>query len=453
MDRSRTRQPDMLRGPVFSNMMRFFVPIMLGTLLQQLYSIVDAIILGRYAGKTALAAVGGSDYFIISLIVGFFVGFASGASVVVSQCCGAGERGDAQKAVHTAMLLAVLIGAVMTALGIVSAPWFLSALDTPQELLHDSSVYIVWYYAGMIPMMVYNMGAGILRATGDSRRPLLFLVVCAAANTALDFLLVAVIPLGAAGAAIATSLSQLICAALVAVTLLRETGLCRLEPRLLRISGNHLRRIVVIGLPMGLASTMYSFTNLFVQKATNLLGTDAVAAWSVFWKLDGVFWPVSNAIGIAVSTFVGQNYGARNRARIRTCIRVGLVMHLGFSALYSAALYLTRTRTVPIFSTDPNVIREGVLITSYLALTYPLFSFTEVLSSGMRGTGNAVMPTVLTLFGICFARLAILHFVTFPHLSDFTVAICFPATWAVSSLMFLLYYKFGRWMPEYPSGG
>ena len=226
MKHASSRAPDLLHGPVFSNMTRFFLPIMLGSLLQQLYSMVDAVVLGRLVGKTALAAVGGSDLAIINLVVGFFVGLASGACVVVSQHYGAGEDGAVRRAVHTAILFSVVIGAVMTALGIGLARPILVLLDPPADTLEDSIVYLQWYFAGMIPSMVYNMGAGILRAVGDSKRPLYFLIVCALANTALDLLFVAGFRLGTAGAAIATSLSQLICAGLVVWTLARIPGAC-----------------------------------------------------------------------------------------------------------------------------------------------------------------------------------------------------------------------------------
>ena len=413
MTKSVSRGPDLLHGPVFSNMTRFFLPIMLGSLLQQLYSMVDAVVLGRLVGKTALAAVGGSDLVIINLVVGFFVGLSSGACVVVSQHYGAGEGDMVRKSVHTAILF-----------------------------------YLQWYFAGMIPSMVYNMGAGILRAVGDSKRPLYFLIVCALANTGLDLLFVAVFGLGTAGAAMATSLSQLICAGLVIWVLLRIPGDCRLHVSELRFDSVLLRRMTAIGLPAGLATIMYSVANVIIQKAINLLGTDTAAAWSIYWKLDGFYWPVSNAIGITVMTFAGQNYGARQLDRITSVIRTGMWMHVGFSALFSALLFLTRGLTVRFFTDDTNVMAEGSRIITMLAFFYPTFCCVEVLSSAMRGCGRSVMPTVLTLFGTCLLRLALLFFVTFPHLNNWTIALCYPATWLTTSVLFVIYYKCFRWMPE-----
>lgn len=223
------RESSMTEGPVLQGMLAFFLPIMLGTLLQQLYSAVDAVVLGQFVGKTALAAVGGSDIVLISLIVNFFVGLSSGASVVISQHAGAQEHAQVSRAVHTAVFLAIIVGALTTVLGVFGAPLLLPALSTPEDTLQYSKDYLVWYFAGMIPSMIYNMGSGILRALGDSKRPLLFLVVCTIVNTILDLFFVAVLKLEVAGAAIATSLSQLICAWLVIRTLQRAHGDYRLD--------------------------------------------------------------------------------------------------------------------------------------------------------------------------------------------------------------------------------
>jgi len=449
MSRLRVPQADFTTGPVFKNMLRFFLPIMLGTLLQQLYSAVDAVILGRYVGKTALAAVGGSDIVLINLIVGFFVGLSSGAAVVISQHYGANEPERVQKSVHTAIALSLVIGAFMTIVGILVAPQFLTALKTPADTMQYSVDYLRWYFAGMIPSMVYNMGSGILRAVGDSRRPLYFLFVCAVLNTVLDLLFVAVFHMEVAGAAIATSFSQFVCAWLVVRTLARQKNCCRLELRRLGFEPQLLKRMLYIGLPAGLSSTMYGVTNLFVQKAINLLGTDTVAAWSAFWKLDGIFWPISGAIGIAVMTFAGQNYGARNTGRIYETIRSGLILHVTFSVSFSLLLFFLREPAIRLFCSDADVVREGVQITSWLSLTYVTIALTEIFSSAMRGVGNAIKPTLLTLLGVCVLRLTLLFTVTFPHLSNATIALCYPVTWTAASILFLLYFKFGKWMPEY----
>lgn len=450
MSRAKTQAAsDLTQGSIWKGMLQFFLPIMLGTLLQQLYSTVDSIILGRFVGKTALGAVGGSNTAIINLLVGFFVGLASGASVIIAQHYGAKEDRLVRRGVYTAFLLSVAIGAFLTAAGIATAQLLLTALGTPDDLMQYSMDYLQWYYAGMIPSMIYNMGSGILRAVGDSKRPLLFLVVCTLVNTVLDLFFVGVLRMEVKGAAIATSLSQLICAVLVIYTLRRRSDSCRLVMEKHGFDWALLGRMVAIGLPAGIQSTLYSITNVFVQKAVNSLGTDTVAAWSAFWKLDGIFWPVSGAIGIAVMTFVGQNYGARKPERIYGSIRVGAALHIGFSVLFAAFLYLARGPVLRLFCTDEYVVSQGLEIVTYIVLGYLTVFPTEVFSSAMRGTGNAVKPTLLTLLGICVLRMALLFTVTFPHTTNLTIAICYPITWAASSLLFVLYYKFGKWMPAY----
>ena len=451
MKRTLFHQSSMTEGPVLQGMLAFFLPIMLGTLLQQLYSAVDAVVLGQFVGKTALAAVGGSDIVLINLIVNFFVGLSSGASVVISQHAGAQEHEQVSRAVHTAVFLAVVVGTLTTLLGTTVAPLLLPALNTPEDTLQYSKDYLVWYFAGMIPSMIYNMGSGILRALGDSKRPLLFLVVCTIVNTILDLLFVAVFKLEVAGAAIATSLSQIICAWLVLHTLRRANGDYHLEFRKIRPDAWLLKRMLVIGLPAGISSMLYNITNVYVQKAINMLGTDTVAAWSVFWKLDGIFWPINNAIGIAVMTFAGQNYGARKKDRIFETMRVGFLLHFAMCALIGGGIFLTRDWTIRLFNSDPAVVEQGRVIIGYLAPCYILFSATEVLSSMMRGVGNAVKPTIITLFGACVLRLILLFTMTFPHLSNLTIALCYPITWTAASAMFLIYYKFGHWLPAYPT--
>ncbi len=450
MSRAKTQAAsDLTQGSIWKGMLQFFLPIMLGTLLQQLYSTVDSIVLGRFVGKTALGAVGGSNTAIINLLVGFFVGLASGASVIIAQHYGAKEGRLVRRGVYTAIVLSIALGAFLTVVGIGSARALLTALATPDDLMQYSMDYLQWYYAGMIPAMIYNMGSGILRAVGDSKRPLYFLAVCMLVNTVLDLFFVAVLRMEVKGAAIATSLSQLICAVLVIRTLRRRDDSCCLRAEKHGFDWKLLGRMLAIGLPAGVQSTLYSITNVFVQKAVNSLGSDTVAAWSAFWKLDGLFWPVSGAIGIAVMTFVGQNYGARKPDRIQASIRAGIALHFGFSVLHTAFLYLAREPVLRLFCTDEAVIAQGIEIVSYIVLGYLTVFPTEVFSSAMRGAGNAVRPTLLTLIGICALRMVLLLTITFPHTSNLTIAICYPITWSVSSLLFVLYYKFGKWMPAY----
>ena len=442
MKHASSRAPDLLHGPVFSNMTRFFLPIMLGSLLQQLYSMVDAVVLGRLVGKTALAAVGGSDLAIINLVVGFFVGLASGACVVVSQHYGAGEDGAVRRAVHTAILFSVVIGAVMTALGIGLARPILVLLDPPADTLEDSIVYLQWYFAGMIPSMVYNMGAAILRAVGDSKRPLYFLAASCLTNIALDILLVVVCRLGVVGAALATILSQLLSAVLVAVCLIRTRDMHRLVLKELRLDGRMLRRIIRIGLPAGMQSVMYGLSNVIIQAGINSLGTNSVAAWAAYSKLDSVFWMMINAFGISVTTFVGQNYGAGKMERVhrgvRTCMAMTVVASLGMSVL----IYRFGVYGYELFTTDQDVITIGIAMMRYLAPMYVEYVAIEILSGALRGVGDCWWPMVICLLGVCVLRVSWI-LIAVPLKRDmYTIMFSYPLTWITTTILFIIYYLF-----------
>jgi len=448
MENKVTARNPITEGCIWKGMLLFALPIMLGSLLQQLYNTADAVIVGRALGKAALASVGGSSARISNLLVNAFVALSSGASVIVAQHFGARDTQRVRRSICTAMLLSVVCGILLTVLGITSARQLLVWMQTTPETLDASASYLRIFFLGMVPTMLYNMGSGILRAMGDSKRPLYYLFVCVVANIALDLLFVIVFQWGIEGAAAATALSQVVCAALVVRALRRLPEEQRLLYDREELDRGILRRMLHVGIPAALQSSMYGIANIVLQVGINMLGTDSMAGWTAFNKFDDYYWPISNAIGITVMTFTGQNYGARQLDRITSVIRTGMWMHVGFSALFSALLFLTRGLTVRFFTDDTNVMAEGSRIITMLAFFYPTFCCVEVLSSAMRGCGRSVMPTVLTLFGTCLLRLALLFFVTFPHLNNWTIALCYPATWLTTSVLFVIYYKCFRWMPE-----
>lgn len=447
MTKSVSQGPDLLHGPVFSNMTRFFLPIMLGSLLQQLYSMVDAVVLGRLVGKTALAAVGGSDLVIINLVVGFFVGLSSGACVVVSQHYGAGEGDMVRKSVHTAILFSVVIGAVMTALGILMARPVLVLLDPPADTLADSIVYLQWYFAGMIPSMVYNMGAGILRAVGDSKRPLYFLIVASIVNIVLDIVLVAVIPLGVAGAAIATVASQVVSAVLTVRCIHGSQGMpWHLQLKNIRIERNVLLAICRIGLPGAAQSALYSISNMTIQSAINGFGTVAVAAWSVYGKIDFLFWMTVSSFGIAVTTFAGQNFGARQYDRVRRGTMTCLAMTAGTTLCISLALYPSAQLLFRLFSSDDAVVAQGVQMMHYLVPVYMTYICIEIFSGALRGCGDVRVPTIITVFAVCIMRIVWLA-VALPFKHELSVVeFSYPLTWITATVLFAIYYTKGGWM-------
>lgn len=433
-------------GVIWKQLLIFFFPILFGTFFQQLYNTTDAVIVGNFVGKEALASVGGPAAILINLLVGFFVGLSSGATVIISQHYGANDNKGVSNSVHTAIALAIAGGAVMMVLGIaVSAP-ALKAMHTPMEIMAPSLTYMRIYFAGIIPSMLYNMGAGILRAVGDSKRPLYFLIASCFINIALDLLFVAVLNLGVAGVAIATALSQTISAAMTLIALMRTKKSYCLEPKKIRFHRDLLYKIVRIGLPAGLQSTMYSFSNMLIQTAVNAFGTDTVAAQTAFSKLDGFFWMIIGAYGISITTFVGQNYGAGKYDRVKKSVRVCLGLAAVTSLLLSAVVLTFGRTIILLFTRDQAVIDICAEIMNLVAPAYITYICVEILSGACRGCGDSFVPTLLTCFGVCVLRI-IWIFVAVPMRNELsTVMFSYPLTWTITSILFIIYYKKGKWI-------
>ena len=442
------RESSMTEGPVLQGMLAFFLPIMLGTLLQQLYSAVDAVVLGQFVGKTALAAVGGSDIVLINLIVNFFVGLSSGASVVISQHAGAQEHAQVSRAVHTAVFLAIIVGALTMLLGMFGAPLLLPALSTPEDTLQYSKDYLVWYFAGMIPSMIYNMGSGILRAVGDSKRPLYFLIASCLVNIMLDLLFVAVLDMGVAGAAIATIASQFFSAILTLIALLRTQDSYRLIVSKIRFHRDLLFDIIKIGLPAGLQSAMYSISNLLIQSSINSFGTDTIAAWTAYGKVDSIFWMIMGAYGVSITTFAGQNFGAGKYDRIKKSVRICLGL-AAVTSLFLSFIVLNFGGTILLlFTRDTNVINICIGMMRVVSPAYITYICIEILSGTCRGCGDSFFPMLLTCFGVCVLRILWITIAVPLRHEVATVAFSYPLTWTITSILFILYYKRGKWMQK-----
>lgn len=425
----------MLDGPIMGTMASFFVPVALGSVIQQLYSMADAVILGRFIGKSALAAVGGSASAVIHLVTLFVIGFTSGGSVIISQAFGRQDAEGTRVGIETALTFSGLLGIFLTIAGILLSPLFVALLRTPPEIVGIAVSYLRIYMVGMVPILVYNMGYKSLLALGDSRKPLLYLVVSAVANIALDLLFVAVLDGGAAGAAIASVLAQALSALLTVRELARRQK--RLRPRIDRAS---LRGLLRTGLPTGFQHTTYTLTGLFFQRAVNILGTDSAAAWSAFFRLDGFFWSVSGGAGETVLTFAGQNYGASNIERIRRGVRCFLLFDLGISVFFGSVMCVFRHPLVALFNGDPNVVAIGSQVILANSPFYFFFAFTEVYCAAIRGTGSTLKQAIITFFTVCVLRLILLYTFALPRADNVGIALCYPATWFVSSVIFVIYY-------------
>ncbi len=433
-------------GVIWKQLLLFFFPILLGTFFQQLYNTVDAMIVGQGVGKEALAAVGGATGTLINLLVGFFVGVSSGATVIISQYFGARDGQKVSRAVHTAAAMALLFGGLLMVVGIWLAPDMLRWMDTPDTVMPHALPYLRIYFAGMIPSLIYNIGSGVLRAVGDSKRPLLFLIVACLTNIVLDVLFVLGFHMGVAGAALATIISQAVSAVLVVVTLLRSETMFRLYPRRIRFHGEMVRRIVQIGLPAGLQSVMYSISNVLIQRAVNGFDTNVLAGWTAYSKIDCLFWMMVSAFGIAITTFVGQNFGAGLMDRVKKSVRVCMGMTLGTTVVMSLVLYFGGSLFYRLFTPDEAVIDEGMKILRLLVPTYVTYISIEILSGAVRGAGDSLIPTLMTLFGVCLLRVAWLA-VALPQWPTMTtVLLAYPITWVITSLLFIVYYLRGGWL-------
>lgn len=433
-------------GVIWKQLLYFFFPILFGTFFQQLYNTTDAVIVGNFVGKEALAAVGGPAATLINLLIGFFTGLSSGATVIISQYYGAGKQDDVRKTVHTAVALSIAGGAVIMALGLLFSGAALQAMNTPDDILGLSVVYMRVYFLGVIPSLIYNMGSGILRAVGDSKRPLYFLILSCIANIILDILFVTVLKMGVVGVAVATALSQVISALMVVITLMRTDDSYRLFIKEIRFSPVLLHNIIRIGLPAGIQSTMYSASNLIIQSSINAFGTDTIAAWTAYGKVDGIFWMIMGAYGVSITTFAGQNFGAGKYDRIRKSVRICMGM-AAFTSLLLSSIVLAGGRIFfRLFTDDPNVVSIGLGMMKVISPSYVTYICIEILGGTARGCGDAIPPMLLTCVGICVLRVVWILVVVPLRPEISTVAFSYPLTWSVTSAFFIIYYIKGSWL-------
>ncbi|WP_417182266.1 MATE family efflux transporter [Blautia sp.] len=427
-------------GVIWKQLLIFFFPIVIGTFFQQIYNTADSIVVGRFVGKEALAAVGGSVNQIVNLVVEVFVGLTSGASVIVAQFYGAKDRKNLNKTLHTSYAFGIAIGLVVAVIGLFLTNTVLELMKTPQELMADSRLYLHIYFCGMIFNIIYNMGASILRAVGDSRRPLYVLMVTCGLNIVLDILLVVIFHLGVMGVALATVTCQGISSILVTSMLMKEHPLFRLKLREIRFYRVSLRAVLRIGVPAALEATMYTIANLIIQVFVNELGTDTVAAWGTFAKIDAVYWMVVNAFGISITTFVGQNFGAGKVRRMRKSVGVCMVMAYAGAFLVSGVLYALAGPLYRLFTTDEGVVRIGVDMMHFLLPSYFMYVVIGILSGALRGAGRVLVPMLLTCGGVCLIRI-IWMFGVFPtHSGINTIMLSYPVSWGITAVLFIMYY-------------
>ena len=437
---------DLTTGVVWQRLLLFFLPIAAGTCIQQLYNAVDGLIVGRFVGTVALASVGGSSAQIINLLIGFFVSTTTGAAVVIAQIYGAGRREDIHAASGNAIAIFALLGVVLMVFGLAASPAMLRLLKTPQDTLAGSALYLRIYFTGVPFILVLNMESNILRSIGDSFSPFLFMVVGCVTNIILDAVFVLLFHWGIAGVAIATVAAQVVNMALLTWRLMHADDACRLNLRELKIRGVYLTNMFRLGLPSGMQSAMYSISNMIVQIGVNSLGTIVVASWAMTAKTDGIFWAVSNALGTAITSFIGQNLGAGRHDRLKTCVKQGMIMALGISVGISALIMLAAKPLLGILTTDPDVIRTTYEMMTYFVPFYFTWAVIEVLSAVLRGAGDAERPVLIIGVGICLLRI-VWVFTIFAWIHTLPVLCwCYAVSWVTTGLILIIYYRRGTWM-------
>lgn len=433
---------ELTEGSIGKALLKFFFPIMFGTFFQQLYNTVDAIIVGRFVGSNALAAVGGSSGMIVSLIVGFFIGLTAGASVIVSQFFGSGDKEKVSKSMHTIYAFSIAGSVVISVVGYFLAPELLEMMSTPADIYEDSILYLRVFLLGIVFMFIYNTGSALLRAIGDSKRPLIYLIVCCFVNIVLDILFVAVFQMGVFGAALATIIALAISSVLVTKALANSKELCDFSIREIRIDWSMLKRQIYIGLPGGIQTSMYSLSNMILQVAVNKLGTDAAAAWTTLAKMDAIYWMVGGSLGTALTTVVGQNFGAGKVDRVKKSVNIGLGLYYALSGAIVIILMTFQRPLFAIFTDNQVVIDIAVSAFRIMAPFYLLFSFIEIYSCALRGMGDVLIPMIMTMTGVCGFRVLWSIFIVPISPSMELISWSYPVSWAVTSACFIVYYRY-----------
>ena len=434
------RDSDMTQGNIWRHLLSFSLPMMLGLLFQQLYNTVDTVVVGHFVGQQAQAAVGSTGP-IINTIVGFCAGLATGASVVISQRYGAHDREALGKAVHTAIAVTFIMSLIATFCGQLIIDPMLRFMQTPDDVMADSHAYLSIYFAGVSGILFYNIGSGILRAVGDSRRPLIFLIISALLNTVLDLVFVLSFHRGVDGVAYATVLSQIISALLILITLTREQGGYGIRWRQLRIDRESLSSILRIGLPSSIQSAITSFSNVFVQSYINYFGSACMAGYGIYNKVDAFALIPVQTISMSSTTFVGQNWGAKQPKRARDGVRIATIMSLVATVTLGVIVFALARPLLYFFSPEEEVVAFGERFIRIVTPFYVTICFNQIYAGALRGVGDATMPTVIMLASFVVFRQIYLAVTKALGAGFVAVALAYPVGWILCSALLILRYS------------
>lgn len=437
----------MTQGNIWKLLITFSIPLIIGNLLQQMYNTADSIIVGNFVGSNGLAAVG-SGTALINLIIAFAQGAAVGAGVVVSQYIGADKKDKIKISVHTSICISIILGLILSLLGIFASPSLLIMMKTPKVVLKSSILYLQIYCGGLIFNVIYNMATGILNAAGNSKKPLVYLAIASFTNIILDLLFIKIFNLGVMGAAIATDISQAISCILAIGYLLKVKSDYKLYIKDLKINKETAVKIIKIGLPTAIQNMVISFSNVLVQSSVNAYGATAMAGYAAYLKIDGFNILPVLSISMAVTTFTGQNVGANRLDRVKKGMYSSLIMVLVYTAFIGAVLLILSHQVLGLFTHSAQVIMYGQLVMKYFCPYYFLLGILNVLAGTVRGAGKGIPPMIILLFSMCIFRILWIK-IALPFYSSIDgVFILYPISWLVGAILMIFYTKFGKWLPH-----
>ena len=434
---------DMCHGPLLGKLFIFALPLMGSGILELMFNAADIIVVGRFTGAEALAAVGATSTLITSL-VNIFMGVAVGVNVLAAQYYGAGDRKNVEETVHTSILLGFFCGFCILVVGILFAENFLKMMSTPDDILGQAVLYMRIYFLGMPAFMVYNFGAALLRATGDTKRPLYFLFAAGALNVALNLLFVIAFQMGVAGVALATAISQTVSAALIIRCLRKEKGGCHLEFRKLHMQREKALRILKIGVPAGVQSGIFSISNLMVQSAVNSFGSIAVAGITAASNIEGFVYTAMSAVYQTALSFISQNMGAKNYQRVSRILQLCLGIVAAIGLVIGNGTLLFGKELLGIYSSNQEVVAYGLMRMEVVCTTYFLCGIMDVIVGSLRGMGYSFVPMMISLLGVCGFRIVwILTVFAWEH-TLFALYISYPISWIITSVIQLICWKWIR---------
>lgn len=435
-------------GSIWKKIIIFAIPVFWGNVFQQLYTIVDSLIVGNFIGNDALAAVSSSGN-LIFLMVGFFNGIAMGAGVVISKYFGAKDYKNLQLAIHTDVAFGLVASVILTVFGIIFTPQILTWMGTPESVLPNSILFFRIYFTGITAVVMYNIAVGILQAIGDSRHPLYYLIISVIINVVLDLFFVGVLKLGVGSAALATVISQAISAILCFYRLMHYDTVYRVSLRKIRFNGPMLKQIMQLGLPSGVQNSIIGFANVIVQSNINAFGVNAMAGCGAYSKIEGfAFLPIT-CFSMALTTFVGQNLGAGKLDRVKKGAKFGIICSVVMAEIVGIIIWVGAPVLISIFNNDPAVVAFGIKQAKTEALFYFLLAFSHCIAGIMRGAGKAIVPMITMLITWCLIRIT--YITVAVHLVPKIGVIfwAYPLTWALSSIIFLTYYKRVDWLHKF----